>query len=127
MLRAFSVALVWIGFATGTFGAERKLNHPKRFVAWTGLVTKARVPIREVPECEPGCQRFDVTVDLPAGIWKNRTGGVQIAIRWAGLTSAMPPTASFATAGRPTAQSTDPTNLGDNLKLYVYRGEYLIA
>jgi hypothetical protein len=56
-----------------------------------------------VPECAPGCDRFDLTVSLPGGVWNNKPGGVQIAIRWTGLV------------------------FGDNLRLYVYRNNSLIA
>ena len=130
MLRTFLLAVGLILFATKIFGGEGKLNNPKRLVQWTGVVAKARGPIGEVPECAHGCQRFDLAVKLPVGIWKDRPGGVQIAIRWEGLTNAMPPGAIFAVAGRTSAnspQSPDPTNLGDNLKLYVFRGASLIA
>ena len=128
MPRTLLVVIGLTFLATGILGAESKLNNPKRLLKWSGSVAKASGPIGEVPECTPGCQRFDLTVNLPVGIWKNHPGGVQIAIRWVGLTSAMPPGASFARAGRPSTESpASSDNLGDNLKLYVYRGGSAIA
>ena len=56
-----------------------------------------------MPECAPGCDRFDLDVNLPGAVWNQKPGGVQIAIRWAADT------------------------FGDNLRLYVYRGNALIA
>jgi hypothetical protein len=59
-------------------------------------------PVGEIPECAPGCQRFDLTLSLPPGVWNNKPGGVQVAIRFGG--------AAF-----------------DNLRLYIYRGSTLLA
>jgi hypothetical protein len=56
-----------------------------------------------VPECANGCDRFDLLLSLPEGSWRQKPGGVQVAIRWTGLA------------------------FGDNLKLFVYRGPDLVA
>lgn len=84
-------------------GAGGTLKNAAQPLLWSGTVAKGSGPTTEIPECAPGCQRFDVTVDLPGGVWNNKPGGVQIAIRWTGQT------------------------LGNNLRLYVYRGTTLIA
>lgn len=74
-----------------------------RPVLWSGAVSAGGGPTTDVPECAAGCERFDLLVDLPPGVWQQRAGGVQVAIRWAGRT------------------------LADNLKLYVYRDGALVA
>ena len=94
-----------VAFATlpiVAFSAESLKNTAKP-VFWNGSVSRNAGPTTEVPECSPGCRRFDLDVDLPPGVWNNKPGGVQIAIRWAGGT------------------------FGDNLRLYVYRGSTRIA
>lgn len=48
------------------------------------------------------CERFDVTVDLPGGVWARETpGGLQFALRWLGY--------------------------GNNVFMYVYRGGDVVA
>jgi hypothetical protein len=131
MIRRFLSAVILIfPVATAMHGAESRLTNASKAVEWSGLVEKGRGITGEVPECRPGCQRFDFTIALPRGIWRKRDGGVEIAIQWVGLTSAIPPEARFAREGRPASDFrpvSDPNNLGDNLKLYVYRGASLIA
>jgi len=98
---------VLIGFAmlstSALWGSGGTLHTISQTLLWSGAVTRGVGFTQEVPECAPGCDRFDLTLDLPAGIWNNRPGGVQVAIRWTG------------------------SNFGDNLRLYVYRGSTLIA
>jgi hypothetical protein len=92
-----------LAIATLAFADDSTLKNSGRPVLWSGSVTAGAGPTTEVPECEAGCQRFDLDVDLPDGVWNEKTGGVQIAIQWAGRT------------------------LADNLKLYVYRDGSLVA
>jgi hypothetical protein len=89
--------------AAGIAAAEPILKNPSKPVLWSGTVTAGAGPVAEIPECAFGCQRFDVDVDLPAGAFVNKPGGVQFAIRWVSRT------------------------LGDNLKLFVYRDGVLVA
>src|SRR5262249_51711901 len=81
-------------------GTLKNTPHP---VLWSGSVTLGSGPTHEIPECAPGCERFDLIIDLPGGVWNNKPGGVEVALRWPGHT------------------------LSDNLKLYVYRDATLIA
>ena len=83
-------------------GAGTVLKNAARPVLWQGSVVAGQGPVAEIPECSPGCARFDLAVDLPVDVW-NRHGGVQVALRWVSRT------------------------LGDNLRLYVYRGGTRIA
>jgi hypothetical protein len=70
-------ALIVLMAATSLLGAQGVLKNAGQPLLWTGMVTAGSGPTGEVPECAPGCQRFDLTVDLP--------GGVQVAIRWTGV------------------------------------------
>jgi hypothetical protein len=92
---AFSVSLLW--------GGSGVLKNTSQALRWSGSVARGAGATGEVPECATGCDRFDVELSLPGGVWNNKPGGVQIAIRWTGLM------------------------FGDNLRLYVYRGGSLIA
>src|SRR5262245_59230996 len=89
--------------ASSLCAASGTLKNTVQTVQWSGAVARSAGHIGEVPECTPGCDRFDLTIDLPAGVWNLRPGGVQVAIRWNG------------------------SIFGDNLRLYVYRGSTLIA
>jgi hypothetical protein len=71
-------------------------------VRWSGTVRDGIGTVGP-PDCAPGCDRFDVTVDLPHTVWTDRPGGLQVEIRWT-------PSAPF-----------------DNLRLYVYREGALVA
>ena len=78
------------------------LRNSAQPVTWSGISLRDGARTGEVPECAVvACDRFDLTVDLPAGTWQNKPGGVQVALRWSGF--------------------------GDNLKLYVYRGAARVA
>jgi hypothetical protein len=94
------VMLLGAGLLHGAGGTLKNTAQP---VLWSGAVSDGVGHVGEVPECAPGCDRFDLNISLPGGVWNNKPGGVQIAIRWAGGT------------------------FGDNLRLYVYRGSTLIA
>ena len=78
------------------------LKNQARAVTWSATVTRGAGALGEIPACATGCARFDLSVDLPATTWQ-QPGGVQVAIRWTSRT------------------------LGDNLRLYVYRGGELLA
>ncbi len=84
-------------------GAEGKLKNTAQPVLWSGAVSRNVGHLGEVPECATGCDRFDLNIDLPGGVWNNKPGGVQVAIKWTGPV------------------------FGDNLRLFVYRGNTLIA
>ncbi|HEX9695168.1 MAG TPA: lysyl oxidase family protein [Actinomycetota bacterium] len=50
------------------------LSDPSATLAWTGRTwTTSDVPLPD---------RFDLTIDLPAGYWDTHDGGVEVAIRW---------------------------------------------
>ena len=50
---------------------------------WTGTVLRDGPRAPEVPECiAVSCDRIQVKVDLPEFLWRIRSGGVQIAIRF---------------------------------------------
>jgi hypothetical protein len=98
LVMAWSMVLAPRVIAAG--GTLKNVPQP---VLWSGTVVAGSGPTAEVPECQPGCQRFDLQVDLPPDVWIGKPGGVQVAIRWAGRT------------------------LADNVKLYVYRDGALVA
>lgn len=98
-----SIVAFALSQAPRVFGAGDSLKNVPQPVLWSGTVVAGGGPTSEVPECQPGCQRFDLQVDLPEDVWAGKPGGVQVAIRWAGRT------------------------LADNLKLYVYRDGSLVA
>ncbi len=50
---------------------------------WTGTMLRDGPRIPDVPECAAvSCQRIKVQVKLPAKLWRQRPGGLQIAIRF---------------------------------------------
>lgn len=78
------------------------LSDPARSVQWSGTSRLDGASLSDIPECaSTACYRFDLTVDLPEGVWNNRPGGVQVALRWEGF--------------------------GNNLDLFVYREGALVA
>ena len=96
LLAAASMPMLWASGDT--------LHNTSKPLLWSGVVTRAVAGTGEVPECAAtGCDRFDLTLNLPGGVWENKPGGVQIAIRWTGA------------------------KFGDNLRLFVYRQNVLIA
>ena len=50
-------------------------------VTWSGLVRDGLNTAGPL-ECAPGCDRFDVRVDLPSTVWDRRDGGLEVSIRW---------------------------------------------
>ena len=79
------------------------LKNTAHAVMWNGSVGPEDGGAAEIPECaNTRCERFDLTVDLPGGVWNNKPGGVQVAIHW---------------GGQPY----------DNLRLYIYRGNTRVA
>src|SRR5947209_2104938 len=92
---SFGLALSMPAYS-GIAGAGT-LKNTAHAVSWTGSVGPEDAGVSEIPECaNTRCERFDLTVDLPGGVWDNKPGGVQVAVRWGGQ--------AF-----------------DNLRLYVYR------
>jgi lysyl oxidase len=80
------------------------LKNPIHAVKWSGTVAGAAAPSSAIAECvTTACERFDLSIDLPGGVWTNKPGGVEVSIRW--------PIAAF----------------GDNLFLYVYKDGTRIA
>jgi Lysyl oxidase len=102
--RASWTAVV-IGFALASeaWAAGGTLKTVSRPVLWTSSVSRGVGHVGEVPECASGCDRFDLRIALPNGAWNQKSGGVQVAIRWQGGI------------------------FGDNLRLFVYRGSTLVG
>lgn len=97
----FVIALALSVYAA--VAASGTLKNTAQPVLWSGSVGPEDPSINEIPECaNTRCERFDLTVDLPGGVWNNKPGGVQVAIRWGG-------------------------QVFDNLRLYVYRGGTRLA
>ena len=96
-------ALATTATSFGSAPASATLKDRSQAVQWSGTLARAAIPSGEVPECAATpCDRLDLDVDLPAGIWE-KPGGVEVALRW--------PLVSFS----------------DNLRLYVYRKGALVA
>ena len=94
--------LTFVSFASAP--TSGKLKNTIHAVAWSGSLAGATAPSNEVPECAATpCDRFDLNVDLPGGVWNNKPGGLQVALRW------------------------NIVNFGDNLRLYVYKEGSLVA
>src|SRR5436190_11947330 len=88
------------GFASASSGTLKNTSHA---VSWSGSVGPEDTGAGDIPECAGlPCERFDLTIDLPNGVWNQKPGGVQVAIHWGGLPF-------------------------DNLRLYVYRAGARIA
>lgn len=79
------------------------LSNTARPVLWSGVSLRDAPAGGDIPECAAvPCLRYDLTVSLPGGAWRRRSGGgVQVALRWEGF--------------------------GNNLRLYVYRGGARVA
>lgn len=92
------------GSAQAASPAGGALDKRSDLVLWSGQVDRTAAPSNEVPECaSTACDRFNLNVDLPEGVWSDkRSGGVEVSMRWFGT-------------------------FGDNLRLYVYRGGTLVA
>src|SRR5260370_15621478 len=72
------------------------LKDPAQFLQWAGALARTDPSVGD---------RFDLNVDLQGGVWLNKPGGVQIAVRWT-----------------PALNAQD-----DNLMLFVYRDNKLVA
>jgi hypothetical protein len=116
-LLPLTAALVMLGIATAPT-ASAAPSTPVRIVVdsiagqplagrpelWTGTVAREGPRAPEIPECVAvSCQRIQMQIDLPRLLWKVRSGGVQVAIRFI--------------AGTP----------DDNLALAVYRNGQRVA
>jgi hypothetical protein len=78
------------------------LRTTAQVVQWSGTSLRDGPVANEIPECEGiPCDRYDLTINLPAGTWTNAPGGVQVALRWGGI--------------------------GTGLTLYVYRNGVRVA
>ncbi len=89
--------------AAAASASDGTLHNRVQTVLWSGTLNRATPPTGEIPECaEVACDRFDLRVDLGRHIWDERSGGVQVAIRW------------------------EPSG-NDNLRLYVYRDGLRLA
>lgn len=78
------------------------LRDTRQVVPFSGTLERSEATESDVAECAATpCDQFDVVVDLPPGTWRQRTGFVEVSIRWSGF--------------------------GDNLRLYVHRDGELIA
>lgn len=97
---ALLVGVALVGEAWAESGTLKTVSKP---VLWGSSVARGIGHVGEVPECANGCDRFDLHMSLPNGAWNQKAGGVQVAIRW------------------------QAASIGDNLKLFVYRGSTLIA
>ena len=79
------------------------LSNPVHAVTWTGSVARTDPSAADVPEfATTPCDRLDLTVNLPPGVWNQKPGGVEVALRWTGA-------------------------FGDNLRLYVYKDGALLS
>src|SRR5689334_1400579 len=86
--------------ANAAGGTLKNTSHP---VSWSGSIGPEDAGGGDIPECSGiPCDRFDLTIDLPGGVWNQKPGGVEVAIRWGGLPF-------------------------DNLRLYIYRNATRIA
>ena len=91
-----SLLVLSMGSALAAEPAAGKLKSMQKAVGWSGSVAPTGASAGEIPECaSTACDRFDLDVDLPRSVWRAKTGGVEVSIRW--------------------------SSFGDNLRLYVYR------
>ena len=93
--------------AQASFGStpiDGTLKNKSQAITWAGTLARDSSPTGEVPECSAtSCDRFNLNIDLPGGVWNNDPGGVEVALRWNIL------------------------DFGDNLRLYVYKDGALVA
>lgn len=93
------------------FAAQNgRLKNRSQPVLWSGTLERSNAPLGEIPECAgTPCHRFNLTIDLPPGVWNDKPGGVQVAVRWEGFVAP------------------NDAALSDNLLLYVYRNGVPVA
>ena len=90
--------------SSGSSSDDNTLKNKSQAVQWTGSIARDTAPIGQVPECTAtSCDRFNLNIDLPGGVWNNDSGGVEVALRW------------------------NIVGFGDNLRLYVYKDGALVA
>ncbi len=66
------------------------LRSPAQVVQWSGTAFSDGAVANEIPECEGlPCDRYDLTLDLPNGVWNDKPGGVQVAVRWGGVATGL--------------------------------------
>jgi hypothetical protein len=104
MMSRYVCGLIFVIIATGMANAAGgTLKDTAHAVSWTGSIGPEDAGAGDIPECASvPCDRFDLTIDLPGGVWNQKPGGVEVAIRWGGLPF-------------------------DNLRLYIYRNGTRIA
>lgn len=96
------VLIVSLRPAVAADPSSGELKNVPKPVGWSGSVSRIAAGSGGVPECtSTPCDRFDLIVDLPGGVWEDKPGGVEVSIRW--------------------------SSFGDNLRLYVYRDRALVA
>jgi hypothetical protein len=79
-MRGAIAAILSLCVASGALAAEGTLNNVPHAVTWSGTLHRTDAVLGEVAECvATPCQRFDLTVSLPNGVWNNKPGGLQIA------------------------------------------------
>lgn len=101
---ALIVALPLTQVASSSASSSGRLRNRTQAVQWSGMLARDAAPTGEVPECAlTPCDRFSLNIDLPGGVWNNKPGGVEVAVRW------------------------NIVDLGDNLRLYVYKEDALVA
>lgn len=71
--------------ATGTPTLSVTSDGPAKL--WSGTVRADGPHLSAVPACrEVHCDKLRLRVALPANIWRNKPGGVQVAVKWDGAT-----------------------------------------
>jgi len=104
VLATFIAALSLIQIGSSGASASGTLENKSDAVQWSGTIARNATPTSEVPECAATpCHRFNLQIDLPGGVWNNKPGGVEVAVRW------------------------NIVDFGDNLRLYVYKEGALVA
>jgi hypothetical protein len=78
--RIFVLALVALSLTTVDTAGRNVVRNATESTTWSGSVRDG-LNTSGPPECAPGCDRFDVTVDLPSSIWDRRDGGLEVSIR----------------------------------------------
>lgn len=83
-LTAATVLALLVG-ADALSAQEGTLKNPAQAITWSGTLSRDGAPSGEVPECaDTACARFDLDLSLPPGVWNQKPGGVQVALRWNG-------------------------------------------
>src|SRR5436190_12513070 len=79
---AFLLASTVFG-VTPSAASDGTLKNRSHAVTWSGTIDRNGPPDAGVPECATtACHRFDLHVRLPAGVWNQKPGGLQIALQW---------------------------------------------